>query len=208
MHLAEGIAPPSTLVVGAALAAAGTIAGLRRLNDETVVRVAVTSSALFVASLIHIPAGPVPVHLVLNGLAGIILGWAIFPAYLTALTMQAVFFGYGGITTLGVNTIVMASPGLLCHRLFAHRLQSARGRGAFAMGAATGALAVLCSCALLCLALVTAGRGFTVVAAVVFGAHVPVAAIEAIVTGSVVSFLTKVRPETFARTATLEIKTS
>lgn len=208
MHLAEGIVPPSTLVVGAALATAGTMAGLRKLNDETVVRVAVTSSALFVASLIHIPAGPVPVHLVLNGLAGIILGWSIFPAYLTALIMQAVFFGYGGITTLGVNTIVMASPGLLCHWLFAGRLRSATGRGAFVIGAATGALAVLGSCTLLCLALVTAGRGFPVVAAIVFGAHVPVAAIEAIVTGSVVSFLTKVRPETFAQAAALEIEAS
>ena len=200
MHLAEGIVPAPTLMAGVALAAAGTFAGLRKMDDEHVIRVAVLSSALFVASLIHVPAGPVPVHLVLNGLAGIILGWSIFPAYLTALLMQALFFGYGGITTLGVNTVVMASPGLLCHALFAGRLRGATPRGAFVIGAATGAIAILVSCVLLCLALMTAGRGFGAVAAVVLGAHVPVVAVEAVVTGSVVSFLMRVRPETFGQT--------
>ncbi len=206
MHLAEGIVPASTLVTGAALAAAGTVAGLRKMDDEHVIRVAVLSSALFVASLIHVPAGPVPVHLVLNGLAGIILGWSIFPAYLTALLMQALFFGYGGITTLGVNTVVMAFPGLLCHALFANRLRGASSFGAFAIGAATGGIAIAGSCTLLCLALTTAGRGFGAVAAVVLGAHVPVAVVEALVTGSVVSFLTRVRPETFAPTGVTALK--
>lgn len=199
MHLAEGIVPASTLVAGAVLAGAGTVIGLRKMDDERVIQVAVLSSALFVASLIHVPAGPVPVHLVLNGLAGIMLGWAIFPAYLTALLMQALFFGYGGITTLGVNTVVMATPGLLCHALFAKRLHAATARGAFAAGAATGAIAIFSSCLLLCAALMTAGRGFETVAMMVFGAHVPVAIVEAIVTGSIASFLVRVRPETFER---------
>jgi cobalt/nickel transport system permease protein len=197
MHLAEGIVPMPTLVAGAALTGAGTFVGLRKMDDERVIHVAVLSSALFVASLIHVPIGPVPVHLVLNGLAGIILGWALFPAYLTALLLQALFFGYGGITTLGVNTAIMATPGLLCHVLFAKRLRTASGGNVFLIGAATGALSIACSCAMLCVALMTAGREFLAVTAVVFGGHFPVAIAEAIVTGSVLSFLMRVRPETF-----------
>ncbi|MDZ4859370.1 MAG: cobalt transporter CbiM [Candidatus Hydrogenedentes bacterium] len=200
MHIAEGILPGSTLVAGALLAAAGTVIGLRKMDDERTIHVAVLSSALFVASLIHVPVGPAPVHLVLNGLAGLLLGWAIFPAYLTALVLQSVFFGYGGITSLGVNTIVMATPGLLCYMLFGRALSGATPRGAFAIGALSGAIAILCGCALLCGALLTSGQSFSVAAAVVFAGHIPVAVIEAVVTGSVLSFLLRVRPETFQRT--------
>lgn len=198
MHLAEGIVPVYTLAAGGALAAAGTVIGLRKMDDDRVIQVAVMSSALFVASLIHVPAGPVPVHLVLNGLAGIILGWAIFPAYLTALLLQVLFFGYGGITTLGVNVVTMAVPGLLCHFLFAGALRIATRDRAFAIGLATGAIAIALSCALLCAALLTAGRTFTSVVALVFTAQIPVAIIEALVTGSALAFLVRVRPETFA----------
>ena len=199
MHLAEGIVPVYTLAAGGALAAAGTFIGLRKMDDDRVIQVAVMSSALFVASLIHVPAGPVPVHLVLNGLAGIVLGWAIFPAYLTALLLQVLFFGFGGITTLGVNTVIMAVPGLLCHYLFAAALRDASRERAFAVGAATGAIAIALSCVLLCAVLLTAGRAFTSVAALVFAAQVPVAIVEALVTGSALAFLVRVRPETFLR---------
>ena len=199
MHLAEGIVPVYTLAAGGALAAAGTVIGLRKMDDDRVIQVAVMSSALFVASLIHVPAGPVPVHLVLNGLAGIILGWAIFPAYLTALLLQVLFFGYGGITTLGINTVIMAAPGLLCHFLFAGALRDATRERAFAVGAATGAIAIALSCALLCAALLTAGRSFTSVAALVFAAQIPVAIVEALVTASALAFLVRVRPETFVQ---------
>ena len=198
MHLAEGIVPIYTLAAGGALAAGGTVIGLRKMDDDRVIQVAVLSSALFVASLIHVPAGPVPVHLVLNGLAGVILGWAIFPAYLTALLLQVLFFGYGGITTLGVNTVIMAAPGLLCHYFFAGALRNATRERAFVIGMAVGAIAIAFSCSLLCAALLTAGRAFTSVAALVFTAQFPIAIAEAFVTGSALAFLVRVRPETFA----------
>lgn len=198
MHLAEGIVPVYTLVAGGVIAAGGTVIGLRKIDDDRVIQVAVMSSALFVASLIHVPAGPVPVHLILNGLAGIMLGWAIFPAYLTALLLQVLFFGYGGITTLGVNVVTMAVPGLLCHYLFAGTLHKATRERAFAIGVATGAIAIAISCVLLCGALLTAGRAFTSIVALVFTAQIPVAIVEALVTGSALAFLVRVRPETFA----------
>ena len=205
MHIAEGILPLSTLAGGAVVAAAGTAVGLRKLDDENIIQTAVLTSALFVASLIHVPVGPVPVHLVLNGLAGIILGWAIFPAYLTALLMQSLFFGYGGITTLGVNTVIMATPGLLCYYAFGRTLQEGSPRRAFAAGLLSGALAISVSCAMLCAVLMTAGREFFAVATAVFAAHLPVAAVEASVTASIASFLARVRPETFRAAPELKL---
>ncbi len=72
------------------------------------------AAAFFVASLIHVPIGPSNVHLILNGIVGLLLGWAAFPAILIALVLQAMLFQYGGISTLGVNTIIMALPAVTC----------------------------------------------------------------------------------------------
>jgi cobalt/nickel transport system permease protein len=87
------------------------------MKEEDVPQTALLSTAFFVASLIHVPVAGVNVHLMLNGLVGLLLGWAAFPAILVAAWLQAVFFGYGGITTLGINTFSMAMPGVLCHYL-------------------------------------------------------------------------------------------
>jgi cobalt/nickel transport system permease protein len=197
VHIAEGVLPASTLVAGAVLAAAGTAIGLRTMNEERTVKVAVLSSALFVCMLIHVPIGPAASHLILNGLAGLLLGWAAFPAILVALLLQAIFFGYGGLTTLGVNTLNMAFPAVCCYYAFGHILCGRYSAHAFAVGTVAGATAVVGAALLLGLSLLTAGREFAAVGSVVFLAHLPVFALEAAVTGAAVSFLRRVRPETF-----------
>jgi len=169
--------------------------GLRKVDDERIPRIAMLSAAFFVASLIHVPIGPSSAHLVLNGLAGVVIGWAAFPAMLVALLLQAILFGFGGLTTLGVNTVVMAGPAVVCHYLFAWGV---RGRGptvAFVCGLLAGGVAVLLSALLVCVALVTTGKAFAVVAGLVVAAHVPVAVIEGLITGCIAGFLRKVKPE-------------
>jgi len=92
MHISEGICSPPVLAAGAGLAVLGAALGLKGLKTESIPKVGVLSSAFFVASLIHVPIGPVSVHLVLNGLMGLLLGWASFPANLVALLLQGVLF--------------------------------------------------------------------------------------------------------------------
>lgn len=53
----------------------------------------------------------------MNGIIGLLPGWGAFPVILVALLLQGVFFQYGGITTLGVNTVVMACGVLAFVRL-------------------------------------------------------------------------------------------
>ena len=100
------------------MAAVGTAIGLKKLDYDHIARAGMLSAAFFVASLIHVPIGPSNAHLILNGLVGLLLGWAAFPAILVALILQGAFFQFGGITTLGVNTIIMALPALLCFLVF------------------------------------------------------------------------------------------
>ncbi len=195
MHISEGVLAAPVLLTGAAVAAGGVALGLRRLDDERIPRVALLASAFFVASLIHVPVGPASAHLVLNGLAGLLLGWAAFPALLVALLLQAVLFGFGGLTTLGVNTATMAAPAVACRYAFGWMLRRRSHAAALACGLAVGAAAILGSAALTGLALLTTGREFAAVFAVIALAHLPVAAVEAAVTGFIAAFLHKVRPE-------------
>ena len=153
------------------------------------------SAAFFVASLIHVPIGPSNAHLILNGLVGLILGWAAFPAILVALTLQCVFFQFGGFTTLGVNTLIMAWPAVVCYLVFGKLIQK-DNRICATAAFACGFLAVLLSGVLMGLCLVFTEENFLETAAIILGAHIPVMLIEGIVTAACVAFLRKVRPET------------
>ncbi|MDD5642485.1 MAG: energy-coupling factor ABC transporter permease, partial [Syntrophales bacterium] len=98
MHISEGVLSPAVLAGGAGLAVVGTAIGLKKMDYEAIPRVAILSAAFFVASLIHVPVGPVGLHLVLNGLMGLLLGWVAVPAILIALFLQALLFQFGGLT--------------------------------------------------------------------------------------------------------------
>jgi len=193
MHISEGVLSGPVLVSGAALAAVGTAIGLKKIDYDKIARVGMLSGAFFVASLIHVPLGPTSVHLILNGMVGLVLGWAAFPAILVALALQAVLFQFGGITALGVNAVIMALPAVLCYLVFG-RLIHRRPAVALAAAFACGFLAVLISGIFVGVALMfTEERFFTVATAVVV-AHLPVMTIEGIVTALCVAFLRRVQP--------------
>lgn len=194
MHISEGVLSPAVLGSGAVLAAIGTAIGLRRLDYDRLMTVAMLSAAFFVGSLIHVPVGLSNAHLILNGLLGAILGWAAFPAILVALMLQAVLFQYGGLTVLGVNAFNMAAPAVLFWYLLRPlmlRPGTARTVGAFCCGA----LGVAGAGLLTALSLIFTDDGFLRSAQLLFLAHIPVMIAEGIVTVLVVSFLAKVRPE-------------
>lgn len=114
----------------------GTI-GLTRLREGEMPRLAVVTAALFVASSIHIPVGLFTVHLVLNGLAGLMLGRRCLAAIPMATLMQAWLLGHGDLTTWGVNSCVMSLPALLARPLFRWTLDStssALGANILALG--------------------------------------------------------------------------
>jgi cobalt/nickel transport system permease protein len=194
MHISEGVLSPAVLAGGAALAAAGTAIGLKKMDYEAIPRVAILSAAFFVATLIHVPVGPVGLHLVLNGLMGLLLGWLAVPAILIALFLQALLFQFGGLTVLGVNAVTMAAPAVICFyvfRPFLRRTDALAGVAAFAVGAVAIALSGL----LVAAALLLSGQGFLQVAELVLLSHIPVMIIEGFITLFIFFFLKKVRPE-------------
>jgi cobalt/nickel transport system permease protein len=119
VHISDGVLTWPWLAGGFVLAAVLLFLGSRRVRDEEVARVALLTAAFFVASLVHITVGPTSVHLLLNGLVGVLLGWRAALAIPIGLFLQAALMQHGGFTTLGVNSCIMVLPALLAWQLFA-----------------------------------------------------------------------------------------
>lgn len=197
MHISEGVLSVPALIAGASASAAGIGYGIKKTKDEDLPKVAVLSSTLFVASLIHVPLGPTSVHLILNGLAGIILGWSVFPALFLALFLQAILFQFGGLTTLGVNTLTMGFPAILCFYLFKKSLIGENDILALISGFFTGVFGIFLASILVALFLFTTGEAFLNLAKLIIIAHIPVMIIEGIITSFITGIIRKVKPEIF-----------
>ncbi len=210
MHLPDGIVPATVCAAGFATAGLATWYSLRRIGRQEdpqaqVPKASLFTAVFFVASLVHVPVPPVSVHLILNGLLGVVLGWYAFPAILVGLFFQAVMFGHGGLTTLGVNATMLGVPALLAALLFRSRglpgLEARGGRkltgllaflgGSLGVGLTALILAVLLFTTVPASLDATAERA--AIAALVL-AHVPLALVEGVFTALVVLFLLRVDP--------------
>lgn len=202
MHISDGILSGPVLAagfVGTAIVASLT---LRKMDIEEIPKVSVITAVFFVASLIHVPIGFSSVHLILNGLVGVVLGWRAFPAVLLGIILQAILFGHGGVSVIGVNTLMMGGGALAAYGLWQLRHFVSMKRKEVIFGALAGGGAVLVSGLILSLALVTTGEQFHVMAGAVLLAHIPIIVVEAFVVGAAAGFLAKVRPQILAGNST------
>jgi cobalt/nickel transport system permease protein len=197
-HIPDGVLSAPVLAGGAALAAVGVAAGLRALDEARLPAAALLSAAFFALSLVMIPLGPTSVHLLLSALMGLTIGVAAFPAVLVGLGLQLALFGAGGLTTLGVNTLIIAGPGWIAGALARPAVARGPAGRAAAAGALAGGGAVLLTTAAVAAALALSDPAYRGAAALVGLANLPLLAAEAAVTGFAVGFLRRVRPETFA----------
>lgn len=197
MHIVDGALSTPVILGGALLTAGGVAIGLKGLTLEKIPAAGVLSATFFCASLIHMSVGPSSVHLIMNGLAGLVLGWAAFPALFVALLLQAVFFGFGGLTSLGVNTVDIALPAVLVHYLCRPGLSVASPRLAALWGGLGGGLAIALTTGCVALALTLSGEQFWAAAKLVLLAHLPVIVIEAAVSAAAVVLIRRVKPELF-----------
>src|SRR5947209_10992754 len=118
VHISDNVLTAPWCLGGFAVAGVLFYLGSRRLQDEEVPRIALLTAAFFIASLIHVRLPPTSVHLLFNGLVGILLGWRACLAIPVGLLLQAIFIQHGGFTTLGINACVMVLPAVLAHYLY------------------------------------------------------------------------------------------
>ena len=118
VHISDGILTWPWLTGGFAVAVVLAVFGSWRIQDEEIPQVAVLTAVFFIASQIHVRVPPSSVHLLLNGLLGLVLGRRAALAIPVGLFLQAALFSHGGFTTLGINSCVMVLPALLAWQLF------------------------------------------------------------------------------------------
>ncbi len=119
MHIPDGYLSPSTCAAlyGTSLpfwyAALRKVRGL--LNTQFIPRISLFAAFSFIVMMFNLPLpGGTTGHAVGVGIAAIVLGpWASMLALSITLAIQAVFFGDGGITSLGANCLNMAIAGSL-----------------------------------------------------------------------------------------------
>ena len=138
MHIPDGYLSPSTCAVLYGAAAPFWYVALRRMKKLLATRLvpllSVMAALSFVIMMFNLPLpGGTTGHAVGVAIATIILGpWASILAISVALAIQAVFFGDGGITTLGANCFNMAIVGSLVayavYRLVAGRISLTAAR--------------------------------------------------------------------------------
>ena len=199
MHIADGILSAPVIAAGFGGTAVIAAVTMRKMNLEEIPKISVMAAVFFVVNLIHIPIGPTSIHFIMNGLVGVILGPRAFAAIMLGVVLQAFLFGFGGVTVIGVNCVMLGGGALISYFIWQLRHRFPAGdRIEPVFGAVAGAVGVALSGVILALALFTSGDEFWATAGYAMAAHVPALIIEAIVVGACVTFLKKARPDMLA----------
>ena len=199
MHISEGILSGSVLISGWAGTCALTAVGLKKTDTSKIVRTALAASVFFLASLVNVRIGPTSTHLSLLAPMGLVLGWGVFPAVLTALLLQAVLFGFGGLLVLGVNTLIMGSAALSVYLLFGKAVRSAKTPGKLGgICFVAGFCGVMIGAVLVGMCLGLTDHNLMTAVKVLLAAHLPIANIEGAVTIFLITLLKHFAPEFLA----------
>lgn len=193
MHISDGILSSEVVMVTSAISVGLVLYSLKTLKNSNIAIVAAMGAIFFIASFIHIPLGPTQIHLVLIGILGIILGSSVFISILIALLLQATLLGYGGLTSLGANLIIMALPAFLIYLIVKSRVLNFLSEKIKYFS--IGFLSVLLSTLLLALILAFSKEEYLYAAYTIVFANIPAMVIEGLVTLFLINYLKKSMPE-------------
>lgn len=211
IHLEDGAFTPLwiaawSLVAAALIATALLVLRRERLSPRNVAIAAMCASVGFAVFQVEIPTPLGPVHMNFTPLIGILVGPSLGSIVVLVINLFSAAIGHGGWGMIGPNSIVNIAEVLTAYYLF-RMLRVRMGRSDKWSGFIATFLALALS-ALLVVVIVTISEiqgseltreqtfaNLTVLAAINIGAG----AVEGIVTGYVVSFIGRVRPDLLAR---------
>lgn len=192
VHISDRVLTWPWLVGGFAFLAVALGLALYRVDQDLIPRLGVLTAVFFVSSQQHLPLGPASVHLLLNGLLGILLGWRAVIAISVGLTLQAWLLGHGGLTALGVNTLVMTLPAWFAYLAF----RALPKRNLFALGFFVGVSTALLTVVLHATVLYLGAEGdWAAIAKASLLLHLPIVALEGFIVAFAVTVVSNARPE-------------
>ena len=109
--------------------------------------------------------------------------------------MQAIFFQFGGITSLGVNIFNMAAPAVVVYLLFKKPIKGKKRIISIIASFLAGSLSMLLSTLLVSFSLLLTGKAFTSIIKLVVVAHIPLMISEGLITAVCIEFIKKTRPQ-------------
>ncbi|QKF73252.1 cobalt/nickel ECF transporter CbiMNQO, S component CbiM [Aliarcobacter faecis] len=118
MHISDGILSLEVAIVSSIVAFSFFIYSFKNLSNEKIALASAFSALFFVTSFIHIPFGPTQIHLMLIGFIGMFLGSVAIFSISLALILQALLLGFGGLSSIGANILVMGVSSYLVFLLF------------------------------------------------------------------------------------------
>ncbi|MDD3446992.1 MAG: cobalt transporter CbiM [Zavarzinia sp.] len=194
-HIPDGVLSLPVVAGGWAVAAGMVGVSLRRLTEAAIPGTAVLSAAFFTVSLIAVPVGPSSVHLLLSGLMGLMIGPLTAPAVMIGLALQTLLFGFGGLTTLGINTVNIALPGILIGLVLGPMVRRAGPARAGLLAGVGAGLAVLATGGAVAAALALSSSDYIPSAKVLLVTYLPLMIGEGVITGFAIAFLKRVKPD-------------
>lgn len=213
MHIPDGMLSPAVCAASGAASAAALGWSFFKLrsqaDDRWIPLTAATSGLLFAAQMVNFPlfVAPISGHLLGGAFAGIVLGpWAGAIAVSLVLAVQAFVFADGGLMSLGVNILNMAVIGAWggssVYRSLADGQRAGENLPSTWRTAAAGiaaAMSVLAAAGLFCLEFAVSHVDRAAMFPRLFGlmvlVHAGIAIGEATITGFLVSWLARWRPE-------------
>ncbi|QDM01097.1 cobalt transporter CbiM [Aliarcobacter butzleri] len=199
MHISDGIISIEVAIVSAVATLAFCVYSFRNLTNEKIALVASMSALFFVTSFIHIPFGVTQIHLMLIGFIGIFLGSLAFISIAIALILQALLLGFGGISSLGANILVMALPAYLVYLIF--KLEILKKLNEKVKFFLVGFLGVFISSLLLFSVLVFSKDEYLAVAYSIIAVNIPTMILEGIVTMFLLLYIKKSMPKLLKETS-------
>ncbi len=207
MHIPDGMLSTSVCLAGYGVTFLAASFSIKRINQteastRDVPKASLFTAAFFLVSLISIPLPPASIHLLLNGLLGAFLGYFAFPAVLVALFLQAILFGHGGLTTLGINALIMGLPAMLSAFIYG-KFRSLRLLPNSILGFIIGFMGIALSVILFALILIAFIPGQInaeaerVAIYAMALAHLPLALVEGLITALIINYIQKVKPSLF-----------
>lgn len=204
MHIPDGFLDAKTCIATWVLSIAGIGFCLRKtsqmLKDKMIPLMGVMSAFVFAAQMINFPIiGGTSGHVLGGVLAGVLLGPYAGAIVLTCvLTVQCFIFQDGGISALGANILNMALIGVwagyLIYKLIRKLFSANKGIVIGAMFASWFSVALAAGFCAIELAL-SGISPLKIILLAMAGLHMLIGIGEAVITGLVIEFVLKVRPD-------------
>lgn len=199
MHISDGIISIEVATVSAVATLAFCVYSFKNLTNEKIALVASMSALFFVTSFIHIPFGVTQIHLMLIGFIGIFLGSVAFISIAIALILQALLLGFGGLSSLGANILVMALPAYLVYLIF--KLEILKRLNEKVKFFLVGFLGVFISSLLLFSVLVFSKDEYLAVGYSIIAVNIPTMILEGLVTMFLLLYIKKSMPKLLKETS-------